>query len=171
MTASPLTLAADLIPRMTTLKERLEELMREMVWNEHMLVQQSGASRSAVAQWLGKGSKEIKSIKLEYALKLEESTDGRFAAKWIAHGTGPKRTSAHHIPRQDPDAEQVAVYAAMLALLTSHPDPVRLLDAFDGVVSAMTARGELREPVLAALQRLRAQLVRQVEAGKRPNLR
>lgn len=152
-----------------SLKDRLEEVLREMRWSERDLIEKSGASRSAVAQWLGKGSKEIQSIKLSYALALERETG--FSAEWIANGKLPKRTNVQVIAKQDQDSEHMTMYAAVLALLSSHPHPDRLLVAFDGIVSMLSARGELREAALAALQRLRDQLVRQAETAARSNRR
>lgn len=152
-----------------TLKERLEEVLREMRWSERDLVAKSGASRSAVAQWMGKGSKEIQTIKLSYALALERESG--FNAQWISEGKGPKRSGASVIQKQDQDSEHMTLYAAVLALLSAHPHPDRLLVAFDGIVSTLSARGELRAPALAALQRLRDQLVRQAETAARPSRR
>jgi hypothetical protein len=78
---------------MATLKERLEELMRAMRWGHADLVRVSKQSSSVVSQWLGKGSKEIKSIgKLDAAIYLERESG--FSALWIAKGIGPKRAAA-----------------------------------------------------------------------------
>jgi hypothetical protein len=169
MDASPLTDAAAVIRGMTTLQKRLEELLAAMSWGEAELIRASGASRSAVAQWLGKGSKEIKSIRMPYALALERETG--FSAEWLAYGKLPKKAAIQPIQQQNQGAEQVAQYAAVLALLTSHPEPEKLLVAFDAIVSTLASRGDLHEQSMAALQRLRLQLVRQAEAGKRPSLR
>lgn len=75
--------------RMATLKERLEEVMRALSWEHGDLVKHSGQSSSAVSQWLGKGSKEIKKIgRLEAAIRLEQASG--YAALWLAEGKGPK---------------------------------------------------------------------------------
>lgn len=74
---------------MSTLKERLIEVMGTKGWTHADVVRVSGESSSVVSQWLGKGSKEIKSIgKLEAALRLE--SESGFSALWIAKGTGAK---------------------------------------------------------------------------------
>lgn len=75
------------------------------------------------------------------------------------------------IPIQDVDAEQSVIYIAVLSMLSAFPDPDALLASFDGVVSGMNARGELRESVLLGLQRLRSQIVRQTEAKRRTSPR
>jgi hypothetical protein len=49
----------------------------------------SGQSSSVVSQWMGKGSKEIKSIRqIEAAFALGEASG--YHPVWIAVGTGPK---------------------------------------------------------------------------------
>jgi len=144
--------------------------MAKMRWTEHDLVRESGASRSAVWQWLGKGSKEIHSIKAEYAAALQEKTG--FSAKWIASGKGLKMApGASGIPLQDVDAEHSVIYITVLSMLSAFPDPDALLASFDGVVSGMNARGELPGSVLLGLQRLRSQIVRQTEAKRRTSPR
>jgi len=75
---------------MTTLIERMEELMRATQWDVANVAKVAGVTESAVYQWLGKGSKAIHSIgKIEAASKLEKATG--FCALWIAKGKGPKR--------------------------------------------------------------------------------
>ena len=74
---------------MATLKERLEEVMKACSWEHADVVRISRQSSSAVSQWLGKGSKEIKTIgKLEAAIYLERQSG--YSALWIAKGIGPK---------------------------------------------------------------------------------
>lgn len=74
------------------LKQRLEHLMAECGWDRSDLIAASGQSQSVVSQWLGHGSKEIKSIsKLEAAFGIAELSG--FNPLWIARGIGePKRT-------------------------------------------------------------------------------
>lgn len=81
-----------------TLKERLEEVMQAKGWAYADLVRESGESRSVVSQWLGHGSKLIKSIgKMEAAERLEAASG--YSALWIAKGGGPKMaTSPPHRP-------------------------------------------------------------------------
>ena len=77
---------------MPTLQERLEEIMTAKDWGYQDLVQVSGESRSVVSQWLGRGSKTIKSIgKTEAAERIE--AESGFAALWIAKGLGDKLAS------------------------------------------------------------------------------
>lgn len=66
--------------------------MREMRWKYTDLVRISGQTQSVVSQWLGRGSKEIKTIgKLEAAIYIERESG--FSALWVAKGMGPKRVS------------------------------------------------------------------------------
>lgn len=78
---------------MSTLKDRLLELMTTMGWEYPDLVAASGMSRSVVSQWLGRGSKTIHSIgRMEAAERLEAASG--FAALWLATGQGPKKAKA-----------------------------------------------------------------------------
>lgn len=74
---------------MLQLKERIEELMRAKGWSVAQIARAAGVSSSSVSQWLGKGSKEIKSIALGPALKLE--AESGFSALWLSKGEGPKQ--------------------------------------------------------------------------------
>ena len=89
---------------MATLKERLEEVMQAKGWEHADVVKVSRQSSSVVSQWLGKGSKEIKSIgKLEAALYLERASGD--SALWIAKGDGPKmadRPATYHLVAGEP---------------------------------------------------------------------
>lgn len=77
---------------MNTLLERLEFVMKTMNWSQTDLKEKSGESSSVVSQWLGKGSKTIKSIgKLEAAERLERETG--FSALWLAKGIGPMQAA------------------------------------------------------------------------------
>lgn len=78
---------------MQTLKARLERIMLEHGWDHAQLMRVTGQSSSAVSQWLGKGSKEIKSIgSLEAALRLADATG--YHALWLAEGKGPPKPYA-----------------------------------------------------------------------------
>ena len=59
----------------------------------------AGVSRSAVSQWLGQGSKEIRSLSIQAAQRLARATGYEF--KWIALGEGPKRATGQ-VPYQWP---------------------------------------------------------------------
>lgn len=91
---SPLSLFSGLIQSMSTLKQRIEEMMQETGMDERAVAAAAGVSRSAVIQWLGKGgdnSKEIKSLGVRPACKLEEATG--FKALWLATGDGARKTA------------------------------------------------------------------------------
>lgn len=77
---------------MSTLIERLQEVMQTKNWNQADVVKASGQSSSVVSQWLGNGSKLIHTIgKMEAAEALANASG--FNALWIAKGIGPKRRS------------------------------------------------------------------------------
>lgn len=87
--ASTLTPAIDNLAYMDSLKERVEELMLATGWEIGEVARVAGVSSSAVSQWLGKGSKIIKSIgSIEAAERLEHASG--FRALWIAKGLVPK---------------------------------------------------------------------------------
>lgn len=73
---------------MSTLSERIEDLMRATGWTVPQVAAIAGVTPSAVHQWLGKGSKEIKSIGLEAAILLAEQSG--FRPLWISKGKGAK---------------------------------------------------------------------------------
>lgn len=74
---------------MSTLQERLAEVMRACQWTHADLVRISGQSSSVVSQWRGKSSKIIKSIgSLDAAQRIEAASG--YAALWVATGQGPK---------------------------------------------------------------------------------
>jgi transcriptional regulator with XRE-family HTH domain len=107
---------------MSTLVERLHELMRAMKWTQKDLVRITKQSNSVVSQWLGGSSKVIKSIgKLEAALYLERESG--YSALWIAKGMGAKmadrppvyRVEEPKRPALDPDAELLLQMGALLA--------------------------------------------------------
>ena len=76
----------------STLTERLHEVMQAKGWTHADLMRVSGQSSSVVSQWLGKGSKAIKSIgKMEAAESI--AAESGYAALWIAKGKGRKFTA------------------------------------------------------------------------------
>lgn len=80
---------------MSALEERLGEVMEAMGWAHADLMRVTGQSSSVVSQWLGKGSKPIKSIgKIEAAEAIERESG--FSALWVARGIGPKRRVVAH---------------------------------------------------------------------------
>lgn len=75
---------------MKTLTERITELMQEMKWDVDKVADVAGVSSSAVYQWLGGGSKIIKSIgSIESAQRLQKASG--FSALWLAKGSGPRK--------------------------------------------------------------------------------
>lgn len=121
--------------RMEPLKDRLDRLMRERNWAHADLMRVTGQSSSVVSQWLGKGSKEIKSIgSLEAALKLAEATG--YNPLWIAEGRGPARPyvaphlgdTGHGLPaREEAPAYSTheRVFSDLRHVLRSTPAPMR----------------------------------------------
>lgn len=82
---------------MLTLTERLTEMMTAMNWQQPDIIRESRQSSSVVSQWMGKGSKVIKTIgKMEAAIYLERATG--FSALWLAKGIGPKLVSVAKQP-------------------------------------------------------------------------
>lgn len=101
---------------MTSLTERLEEVMRAQGWQHADLVRVSGQSSSVVSQWLGKGSKEIKSIgSLDAALRIEAASG--FSALWVAKEQGPKRSTPALQATALKAEEPAAAYPAGLEVL------------------------------------------------------
>lgn len=64
--------------------------MTEMGWEHADLVRVSGQSSSVVSQWLGRGSKEIHSIRKPEAAQLIAEASG-YEPVWIAIGKPPER--------------------------------------------------------------------------------
>ena len=80
---------------MSALEERLAEVMQAKSWTHQDLMRVTGQSSSVVSQWLGKGSKPIKSIgKIEAAEAIERESG--FSALWVARGIGPKHRAVAH---------------------------------------------------------------------------
>lgn len=74
-----------------TLQDRLAEVMNAKQWRHADLMSITGQSSSVVSQWLGKGTKIIKTIgKLEAAQAIEAASG--YSALWVAKGLGPKFT-------------------------------------------------------------------------------
>jgi hypothetical protein len=71
-------------------------------WDHAALVRISGQSSSVVSQWLGQGSKEIKTIaKIEAAVAIERASG--YSAVWVATGKGPKHVdSAERLVAREP---------------------------------------------------------------------
>lgn len=146
---------------MSDLTERLQELMKTMSWEHADLVRVSRQSSSVVSQWLGKGSKVIKTIgKLEAAIYIERASG--FSALWIAKGMGPKfvdkpaaastavaastrlATGEPAVP-YSPDPEALLVQLGLVA--GQLPDDIR--DAFADVLSGWVRSGARTDRVRA----------------------
>lgn len=74
---------------MTTLQERMQELVRDTGWTVGEISTKAEVSHSAVSQWL---SGETHSLKIEPAVLLERYTG--FSALWLAKGKGKKKVDA-----------------------------------------------------------------------------
>jgi transcriptional regulator with XRE-family HTH domain len=136
------------MPDMSTLEERLREIMDAKGWQRRDLVRITGQSSSVVSQWLGHGSKTIHTIqKIEAAIALEQESG--FCAAWIAKGIGPKRAMAAPDSTTAPPLlqEAAAPYGPPY-----RPDVAELVDALAYALDALepTQLG----PVAQALQAL-----------------
>lgn len=141
---------------MSTLKDRLTEIMDAKGLKTGEIARAAGVSSSAVSQWLGKGGKDgkiIQTIKdIEAAYRLEVVTGYR--AVWIAVGKGPKMVDASKEP-QPQVAEPMDQFAhAILHAFNELPDnPVVRGQAFLGITAEIergkTAAQRQRTPVHA----------------------
>lgn len=129
--------------------------MRAMHWDYQDLMRITKQSHSVVSQWLGRGSKEIKTIgKLEAAIYIERASG--FSALWVAKGMGPRRVDRAAMMTL---AEPVATYSTddMLErlgmLLASIPLAARkpFADVLHGW--ALDGGSDDRRPYLLALLR------------------
>lgn len=144
---------------MSTLTDRLQEVMTHMGWEHQDLMRASRQSSSVVSQWLGKTNKPIKTIgKLEAAIHLERATG--YSALWLAKGLGPKHVHAAPTGGRSPlIAADVGpgmyspseVLEQMRQLLLKVPRPMR--GAFADVLAGWAASGgtDDRAPALLAL--------------------
>jgi hypothetical protein len=112
-------------PKPTPLASRLKEVMDRCTWTAADVQQHSGASRSLVAQWLGKAARPVQTIgNVKAAVQLQEASG--FSAVWLAIGEGPKMAAErqpHHV------AERGGTYAARaIDLNTAQRD---VLEAYD----------------------------------------
>lgn len=90
-----LTELEGLIPsEMTTLQDRIEELMKDTGWKNKDVASISGVSASAVSQWRGKGNKVVAEI-ADHDAAARLSAASRYEAQWIATGRGKKYKDTH----------------------------------------------------------------------------
>lgn len=88
---------------MDTLEDRLNEVMQACGWARADLQRISGESSSVISQWMGRGSKTIRSIgSLEAALNLSAASG--YSALWLAKGKGPR-----HLPTRGPHVAEAGV--------------------------------------------------------------
>jgi transcriptional regulator with XRE-family HTH domain len=73
---------------MKDLKDRIDQLVSETGLTNTELAKHAGCSRSAVAQWRGKGATTL-AIKMQYALALQKALG--YSAQWLFDGSGPKK--------------------------------------------------------------------------------
>jgi len=142
---------------MPTLTERLTEVMLAMGWEHADLVRVSGESQSVVSQWLGKGSKDIKSIgKTEAAERIEQESG--FASLWIAKGKGPKMAANAGQPISLERALPVVLHA-----LAAIP-PARWVSVC-AQLEQVVGRPEMLDDVLSELAVLLTQPGKRLGAG------
>lgn len=123
---------------MDSLADRLQLVMQHMNWERADLVRVSRQSSSVVSQWLGRGSKEIKTIgKLEAAIYLERASG--FSSLWIAKGMGPRFAQGQHprsieVNEPTPDYSDSATLERLGQLLARVPVERRqaVADALSG---------------------------------------
>jgi hypothetical protein len=68
---------------MSTLKERIEHLLRERRWSKAEIARQSGVTRAAVTDWLN-GETEVLTVRVAQCL----SSKSGYNANWLATGEG-----------------------------------------------------------------------------------
>ena len=83
---------------MSTLQERMQELVSETGWTVGEISAKAGVSHSAVSQWL---SGDTQSLKIEPAVLLERFTG--FSALWLAKGKGQKRVDVSSLADSSPE--------------------------------------------------------------------
>lgn len=141
---------------MSKLEDRLLEVMTSKGWQHADLVRVSGQSSSVVSQWLGKGSKEIKTIgKLEAAEAIAAASG--FAPLWIAKGIGPKLSE----PAKAGSATSLSVSAAVNLIA----------DVLDGMTEEARMQAALRLQTLAQApdsRRARVALINELLPTKVP---
>lgn len=125
---------------MSTLKERLEEVMAAKDWRNRDIERVSQQSSSVVSQWLGNGSKIIKTIgKMEAAQRLADASG--YTALWIATGQGPKLGgSALVVAETSPPYLLPAKVLQQLQVILRQIDP-SLRDSFADLLAGWARSG------------------------------
>lgn len=150
MICKPVCLAGLNNEGMSTLKDRLEEIMRVMEWRNKDVERISGQTSSVVSQWLGGGSKIIKRIgKMEAAQKLGAASG--YSALWIATGAGAKMETLC-VSESTGGYMTPARVLGYLGEILQRMDP-NLRGAFADVLTSWAAKGgpEDRIPALLVL--------------------
>lgn len=106
---------------MTTLQERMVELMTATGWTVGEIARIAGVTSAAVSQWVGNGKgKQSKSIgDINAAMRLEKASG--FRGLWLAKGAGAKLvedpgTALTEETRPEPDAFDAALEVIAKAL-------------------------------------------------------
>jgi hypothetical protein len=128
---------------MMSLQERITELMQTCQWDVVQVSKIAEISKSAVYQWIGKGSKPIKGIgKIAVANRLQAASieacnrlrsGNGYASLWIATGVGPKFVK--------PAPEPID--------LESHPDLLPITGCLDALIGAIAAQPQQAREGLA----------------------
>jgi hypothetical protein len=114
---------------MSTLQERLTEVMAAMNWGHADVMRVSRQSSSVVSQWLGKGSKVIKSIgKIDAAIALGQASG--YSPTWIAKG---------HLPKRMPSAQDAPGVAEHAADYRVAPSPGAIIEWLGNLLAALPA--------------------------------
>jgi phage repressor protein C with HTH and peptisase S24 domain len=118
---------------MSTLQERMQELVRATGWTVGEISGKAGVSHSAVSQWL---SGETQSLKIEPAVLLERYTG--FSALWLAKGKGQKKVDALPLP----EGPEFAGHARRAQLVPVVGTAKMGSDGFYEEISAMVGAGD-----------------------------
>ena len=120
-----------------SLTERMEEVMQALKWGRHDVMRVGGVSSSVVSQWLGNGSKPIKTIgDVEVAIKLQQATG--YNAVWLAKGKGPKMATSSQLAADALHVRQITEWARglpadKLLKLHEYAHGLTFQDAAEGV--------------------------------------
>lgn len=104
---------------MTSLQDRMVELMTATGWKVGDIARIAGVTSAAVSQWVGNGKgKQSKSIgNVDAALRLQKASG--FSWLWLAQGKGEKLASAsENEPQEESDEIDAERLASAIELLT-----------------------------------------------------
>lgn len=77
---------------MSTLQDRIAEMMEAMKWSVTDVAGVAKVTSSAVSQWLGNGKTTGRISSVKVAMRLQMASG--FSAMWLADGEGPKMAQA-----------------------------------------------------------------------------